>query len=68
MAPTTITSIVLVLFALFILSLTAYGYYLVLCAGASVRDPQDDPPGDIDAAVHDFRRQIEEYERQRRDA
>ena len=68
MAPTTITSIVLVLFALFVLGLTGYGYYLILWAGASVRDQEDDSQVQIDAAVDDLRRQIEEYERQRRDA
>lgn len=63
MEPTTITSIVLVLFALGILALTAYGYYLLLWAGASVRPPQADPALGIDAAVRDLRRRIEEYER-----
>lgn len=63
MAPTTITSIALVLFALGVLALTAYGYYLVLWAGASVRDPRNDPQVEVDDAVRDLRRQIEEYER-----
>jgi hypothetical protein len=69
-APTTITSICLVLFALLVLGLTAYGYYLILWAGASVRDVADEawdePLPDVDAAVADLRRQIEAYERSQR--
>jgi hypothetical protein len=68
MAPTTITSIALVLFAVGVLALTAYGYYLVLWAGASVRTPDADPQGQIDVAVRDLRRQIEDYEREQRSA
>lgn len=66
MAPTTVTSIVLVLFALFVLSLTGYGYYLLLFAEASLREPDDDAQGHIDDAVRDLRRQIEDYERDHR--
>jgi hypothetical protein len=66
MAPTTITSIALVMFGVGILALTAYGYYLILWAGASVRDPHAHPRGQIDVAVRDLRRQIEDYERENR--
>lgn len=63
MAPTTITSIALVLFALLVLGLSAYGYYLILWAGASLRPSGAPTADDIDIAVSDLRRQIEEYER-----
>lgn len=63
MAPTTITSIALVLFALLVLGLSAYGYYLILWAGASLRPSGAPTADDIDTAVSDLRRQIEEYER-----
>lgn len=66
MAPTTIASIALVLFALLILSLTAYGYWLLLFDGASLRPVEDSAPLDIELAVDDLRRQIEEYERSQR--
>ncbi len=62
MAPTTVTSICLVLFALLVLGLTAYGYYLILWAGASIRDREPDAH-DIEAAVLELRQRIEEYER-----
>jgi hypothetical protein len=65
MAPTTITSIALILFAVFVLGLTAYGYYLILWAGASVRAREVSQP-EIDVAVRDLRRQIEAYERSQR--
>jgi hypothetical protein len=66
MAPTTITSVCLVAFALLVLGWTAYGYYLILWAGASVRESDRSRPDDIDAAVADLRRQIEEYEKSQR--
>ncbi len=66
MGPTTLTSIGLVLFALVVLGLTAYGYYLLLFAGASLRPAEDDDERAIDSAVQDLRSQIEAYERQHR--
>lgn len=72
MGPTTLTSIGLVLFALFVLGLTAYGYYLLLFDGASLRPAEDgsaDPDDEeraIDDAVRDLRSEIEAYERRNR--
>ena len=65
MGPTTLASIGLALFALLILGLTAYGYYLLLFDGASLQPTEDDPDRVIDSAVRDLRSQIEEYERRR---
>ena len=63
MAPTTVTTIVLILFALFVFALTAYAY--LGSWDLAVRRPvvEDD---DIDAAVQQMRRAIEEYERRQR--
>lgn len=67
MGPTTLTSIGLVLFALVVLGLTAYGYYLLLFAGASLRPAEDDDAERaIESAVEDLRNEIEAYERQNR--
>ena len=66
MGPTTLTSIGLVLFALAILGLTAYGYYLLLFDGASLRPAEDEPDQDIEVAVRDLRSEIEAYERRHR--
>lgn len=66
MGPTTLTSIGLVLFALFVLGLTAYGYYLLLFDGASLRPAEDDQEQAIDSAVRDLRSEIEAYERRNR--
>ena len=63
MGPTTLASIGLALFALLVLGLTAYGYYLLLFDGASLQSAVDDPQVRIDDAVRDLRSQIEEYER-----
>ena len=69
MGPTTLTSVGLALFALFVLGLTAYGYYLLLFDGASLRpveDEEDDEERAIDHAVRDLRTEIEAYERRKR--
>ena len=66
MGPTTLTSIGLVLFALVVLGLTAYGYYLLLFDGASLRPAEDDAERAIDSAVKDLRSEIEAYERRHR--
>ena len=59
MGPTTLTSIGLVLFALVVLGLTAYGYYLLLFAGASLRPAEDDDAERaIESAVEDLRNEI----------
>jgi hypothetical protein len=66
MAPTTVTTIVLVLFGLGLLALSAYTWF-----GSwepAVRRPG--PPGshqdEIEAAVRQMRRSIEDYERRQR--
>jgi hypothetical protein len=66
MGPTTVTSVGLVLFALAVLGLTAYGYYLLLFDGAGLRPAEDDPERDIEVAVRDLRSEIEAYERRHR--
>ncbi len=69
MGPTTLTSIGLVLFALAVLGLTAYGYYLLLVDGASLRPADDGQPEEkraIEDAVRDLRNEIEAYERRNR--
>ena len=66
MGPTTLTSIGLVLFGVLVLGLTAYGYYLLLVDGASLRPAEDDPERATETAVCDLRSQIEAYERSHR--
>ncbi|HEY5980841.1 MAG TPA: hypothetical protein VIT41_14540 [Microlunatus sp.] len=66
MGPTTLTSIGLALVAMLILALTAYGYYLLLFDGASLRPAEDNPDRAIDTAVRDLRSEIEAYERRNR--
>lgn len=66
MGPTTLASLGLALLALLILGLTAYGYYLLLFDGASLRPAEDDQEQAIDSAVRDLRSEIEAYERRNR--
>lgn len=65
MAPTTVTTIVLVMFALGVLALTAYAWLgswnLAVPRPSPVRDSDE-----IEAAVVQMRRSIEEYERNQR--
>jgi cytochrome c-type biogenesis protein CcmH/NrfG len=65
MAPTTVTTIVLVLFALGVLALTAYAWFgsWDLLVQRPVRSSSED---EIEAAVLRMRRAIEEYEHQQR--
>ena len=64
MAPTTVTTIVLVLSALGVLALTAYAWFgswdLLLPRPATDRDDE------VEAAVRQMRRAIEDYERGQR--
>ena len=65
MAPTTVTTIVLVLFALGVLALTAYAWLgswnLATPRPRSLRESDE-----VEAAVLQMRRSIEEYERNQR--
>ncbi len=65
MAPTTVTTIVLILFALSVLALTAYAWL----GSWNLAVPRPDPvrdSDDVEAAVAQMRRAIEDYERTQR--
>ncbi|WP_375425821.1 hypothetical protein [uncultured Friedmanniella sp.] len=62
MAPTTVTTIVLVLFAVGVFVLTGYAW--LGAWNLAVPRPQPLPPGEeIEAAVMQMRQAIEDYER-----
>ena len=65
MAPTTVTTIVLILFALVVFALTAYAWFgsWDFVVQRPVRSSSED---EIEVAVLQMRRAIEEYERRQR--
>lgn len=65
MAPTTVTTIVLILFALGVFALTAYAWFgsWDLLVRRPVRSSSED---EVETAVLQMRRAIEEYERSQR--
>jgi cytochrome c-type biogenesis protein CcmH/NrfG len=66
MAPTTVTTIVLVLFALGLLALTAYAWFGSWDAAVRGRGAPASRQDEIEVAVLAMRRSIEDYERRQR--
>ena len=66
MAPTTVTTIVLVLFALGLLALTAYAWFGSWDAAVRSRGASASRQDEIEVAVLAMRRSIEDYERRQR--
>jgi hypothetical protein len=66
MAPTTVTTIVLVLFALGLLALTAYTWFGSWEPVVRRPVPRGRDQDDIEVAVLQMRRAIEDYERRQR--
>jgi len=64
MAPTTVTTIALVVFALGLLAMASYAWFGSWQPVVRRVTPQDDD--EIEAAVLEMRRSIEDYERRRR--
>lgn len=67
MAPTTVTTIVLVLFGLGLLAMASWAWF-GSWQPVVRRLPQPVPDDDVEAAVLQMRRAIEDYERQHRSA
>ena len=68
MAPTTVTTIVLILFALVVFALTAYAWFgsWDFVVQRPVRGSASSSEDEIEVAVLQMRRAIEEYERRQR--
>ena len=64
MAPTTVTTIALVVFALGLLAMASYAWFGSWQPVVRRVTPREDPK--IEAAVLEMRRSIEDYERRRR--
>ena len=65
MAPTTVTTIVLVLFGLGLLAMAAYTWF-GSWQPVVRRVPEAEADDDVEAAVRQMRRAIEDYERRQR--